>query len=954
MSSVAPAGDLSVVVTAPGAGRSARPGLLALRGSLEDAAAAGLDIQVVVACERADLETRAVIDRWVRELADLQVAVVRVDVDDADEGRLRDEGIAAATGAIIAWADARDLCSRAWLRRAYQAVRQVPASQADAVIAHPGHVVRFDAVPTTVWTQPDSTDVRAGELVWFNPWHPWAAMRREVADAHPYPTDRPANGYGSNDWVWNAQTHLAGVRHVAVAGTSVFSGRPSALPDAVDVDGSVLPPMADLVDRSVAVRELEQLRHPHPSDHAESAESTSSSGRLRRLAGRVGAKVSAPEPAASSVSPVSPSGLDADLLADWYAARRLQPRLPDPSSADVMSCDATGRDLRFVSDRLAYWEAVDRLGGRVDAVFVVFDPADDAVATALQAHVEVMRRHRPDAAIAVVVTGPEGGASIPVEGVVVVDLAAHGLWEPFAVKVLAALVVQTRPQTVHVIGAGAGLRLVEEFGGTIVHHTSLYVSALSPGLTSDPEHGRVALAGSSPRLLTYVHAVFADSQTLIDDLVELDGLPSALFVHADPRTGAAAPAFDAAVATTPAYLPRAHGVRRMPLHYWATPETAARLSAEPVDVALHTGSNGRSNFGDVLQNKNGIAVWQRLGRRVTVFFPRYAGSSPERVEQLRRWYPADDVVFVGEYAEAVPEGLVEFEPVAGTQHLQVVGGGYLNRFWGRDNVRLIDALADDLGVERIVFAGLQIDSTVVPALRDLGVAHDVAAFGLRDRRSLALAQRELADLNPIYTFDDLTEMMVDWTAVGTARDPQPGAADRPTRLAIHVNTSDYAGGDTALQRWSDLLQRVRDRFERLEVTVINSFSDEYPIVRDSLDSVARMAEGFGFDRFEVVNLATAALDCDFGAGLPAVAEPLRHMDLCLASSYHTALFMGLLGVPTYLVGNNDYFSWKAELFGLPPVEEFLADPTRYRLRLDDDLAARAAWMQALPDVAAGH
>lgn len=405
-------------------------------------------------------------------------------------------------------------------------------------------------------------------------------------------------------------------------------------------------------------------------------------------------------------------------------------------------------------------------------------------------------------------------------------------------------------------------------------------------------------------------------------------------------------AFDATLEALPGYLPRRTGPgrARAALRYFASPEAAERLARDGSDIVVYTGSNGHSNFGDVLQTKNILAGWQRRSdHHTTLIMPAYAALPAGRAALLESWYPADAVVFATTQAvEARGTGLVEIPPPGGGRMVHVVGGGYLNARWGGEHFPIIDALAHDAGDVPVLFSGLQIDRPALDGFVELARHHRIVQVGLRDHVSLALA-REHLDVPVEFTFDDLTEIFQDWARAAVGHERRPG----PTRVAVHMNTSDYAGGERALAMWRSILHEVAATLPGCELTLLHAYDDARLEVRDTLDTVTALAEDMPFSTFTVLDIAKASLEYRFGEGLPAALRPILDIDLVLSSSYHTALFGALMGKPAYLMGASEYFRQKAQLFRLPELSEFLAAPGDYLLDIPEELAARAAWLERL-------
>ena len=392
----------------------------------------------------------------------------------------------------------------------------------------------------------------------------------------------------------------------------------------------------------------------------------------------------------------------------------------------------------------------------------------------------------------------------------------------------------------------------------------------------------------------------------------------------------------------PGYLSPPGDAPAMSGFHWYADDAARSLLAagEPL-VLLYTGSNGHSNFGDILQTKNIVQYWQRRGdRHPVLFLPRFAAAERGRDAALRRWLCCDHIVYFSPapWRDSGATNLSPLSPPLSDSMLHVVGGGYLNAMWGASHAEAIDAIASDFSAD-ILTSGLQIDAAAIPLLEQLGSKHTMVGIGLRDHGSLELALEHLTV--PVFdTFDDLTEVLREWAGDASAR------TDGDRRVAIHMNTSDYAGGTDARNRWNEILQLVAAT-QPDEVILLSSYADARSEVRDTVRTVADLAEHFPFCDVRVLDLAKAALEWRPGSTMPQLLDPLRGVSFGVSSSYHTALLLGMLAVPTYLVGANSYFAQKAELFQLPSFSEFLAEPSKHVLDPSHRIEARAAWVDQL-------
>lgn len=406
------------------------------------------------------------------------------------------------------------------------------------------------------------------------------------------------------------------------------------------------------------------------------------------------------------------------------------------------------------------------------------------------------------------------------------------------------------------------------------------------------------------------------------------------------------------------YLPAESGTTRG-LHLWrwhAAPDTQRLLAGDAPTVLIYTGSNGHSNFGDILQTKNIVRYWRDRGEATPVLFlPAFAARPAGRDQDLMRWLGAEHVVFFGpETDEDLGERLPPLPPRNTSSLLHVVGGGYLNEMWGAQHLAAITAIAESFSVRGIVMSGLQLDASAIPPLEAVASRHPVLALGVRDHASLQLVKA--STLPAVDTFDDLIEVLDEWAADRPAPDPQ-----RIGPVVIHMNTSDYAGGEKARAVWLRLLRQIAshpasgsshgpESGQLPEVIVLSAYADHRPDVHDALRTIADLAEDFPFTAFRVIDIAKVALSADLGQGLPPELAILSSARFAVTSSYHTALMMTALGVPSYLVGANGYFAQKAGLFRLASFEDFLADPRAQLLDLTLGREARRKWIATLNEI----
>jgi glycosyltransferase involved in cell wall biosynthesis len=265
--------DVTVVVTGHREGPVAEPTLTALGRALDEAAAAGVAVEVVAVLDRADEETAAV---FARSLADdgtvgRRASARIVTTDHGDPGAARNQGVRVSTAPWVCMLDADNLPTRAWLVTAHR----VASGHGAPCVVHPEHLVIFGE-RWQAWPQlsTDHPGFRVQNFYDRTYWDTFCLAAREVFDAVPYAPTSAASGLGPEDWHWGMQTVHAGIEHLVAPGTALlYRVKASASVQDGHVEArSLLPPSSLLVDPAVATYdegpEVERARVLDPLQEA--------------------------------------------------------------------------------------------------------------------------------------------------------------------------------------------------------------------------------------------------------------------------------------------------------------------------------------------------------------------------------------------------------------------------------------------------------------------------------------------------------------------------------------------------------------------------------------------------------------------------------------------------------------------------------------------------------------
>ncbi|TYL51607.1 glycosyltransferase family 2 protein [Nocardioides sp. BGMRC 2183] len=211
--------DLTLVVTVHDETAVCGPTMQSAEAAIAAARAAGLDVQQIVALDRATDATRAYFqqtrfDQWDRRSFDV-----------GDLGKVRNAVLPQTDGRYVAFLDADDLFSENWLASGV-AYLQDREARSETAIAHPELNVIFDAEQSVlVNIDQDSPLFTPHQLYLRNPYDALCIAAREAFLDVPYRPNDIAAGLAFEDWTWGIETMSRGWRHVVVPDTIIFKRR---------------------------------------------------------------------------------------------------------------------------------------------------------------------------------------------------------------------------------------------------------------------------------------------------------------------------------------------------------------------------------------------------------------------------------------------------------------------------------------------------------------------------------------------------------------------------------------------------------------------------------------------------------------------------------------------------------------------------------------------------------
>ena len=207
-----PVPSITAVLNVHREGSLADSSLRSIVQAREEAAAAGIEVEILVAADCSDADTL----NYLKIAPKLGARVLELRVDDL--GMARNAAVAAGRGRFFAFLDGDDIWCRDWLAKAYHSATAAP----EITIWHPEANLYFGPGRKPHWMMHHDIDTALGDWVLSGLKNHWTSLSfapREVYERVPYHRTDLKAGFGYEDWCWNAETVSHGYLHRAVPGT---------------------------------------------------------------------------------------------------------------------------------------------------------------------------------------------------------------------------------------------------------------------------------------------------------------------------------------------------------------------------------------------------------------------------------------------------------------------------------------------------------------------------------------------------------------------------------------------------------------------------------------------------------------------------------------------------------------------------------------------------------------
>jgi len=211
--------DLSVIVTAHNESVVSGPTIRSADMAIARARAAGFRVEAIIALDCATQECRAyfnqpAFDHW-----------TRIEVQQGDLGRARNEVIGKCSGDNIAFLDADDLFSENWLDEGLKLIK-AGVHVGERRIVHPELNWLFDG-EASVYVKIDQDDplFSPHHFAFTNYYDSLCMSPREAHLECPYVHRDIPNGLSFQDWQYSVETMAAGYIHRSARDTIIFKRR---------------------------------------------------------------------------------------------------------------------------------------------------------------------------------------------------------------------------------------------------------------------------------------------------------------------------------------------------------------------------------------------------------------------------------------------------------------------------------------------------------------------------------------------------------------------------------------------------------------------------------------------------------------------------------------------------------------------------------------------------------
>ncbi|NIA11341.1 MAG: hypothetical protein GWP10_16845, partial [Nitrospiraceae bacterium] len=221
------------------------------------------------------------------------------------------------------------------------------------------------------------------------------------------------------------------------------------------------------------------------------------------------------------------------------------------------------------------------------------------------------------------------------------------------------------------------------------------------------------------------------------------------------------------------------------------------------------------------------------------------------------------------------------EPKINLKVLHVYGGGFLNEFWGRASIEVIENALNAFKPKYYVISGQQISPLVSNIFKRHVEIYNPDIIGVRDYDSLKVCKN--VNVPAEFSWDDGSDLILSLKKQLTQLNP-------PNSVYLHINLSNYVLSKSSFNEFiADITSVSGDK--KSKFVLLNAYNRKSIAVKDTLKSIEYLGLEDIIPSFKVLDLVSSVFLHDS----KPLMEMLRNSPprFVLSNSYHVALTFSL-------------------------------------------------------------
>lgn len=363
------------------------------------------------------------------------------------------------------------------------------------------------------------------------------------------------------------------------------------------------------------------------------------------------------------------------------------------------------------------------------------------------------------------------------------------------------------------------------------------------------------------------------------------------------------------------------------------------IEISPKDVLLSGGYSGHANFGDVAQLKSVISWYKKRDSEVIVVIRLDSIYDKAFISKLYEWFDVKGFIFYSPTILDVSKYDLFISKEFMCTNFHLYGGGMINTFWAKYIIDLTQSIIERFQVKDYVISGQQIDTFGAKLLVEHFKEYHPSIVGVRDRESFNNLEEH--NLNVVFSFDDAYEEL------NILKESFNVQESLKQEIYLHFNLSPYVSENLHefIDNITNSLSIIKKKYPNARYKLLLTYLDSRILsIVDTLGVIGTLDYHFDMDEVTIINLASISLKSKAKSKINIASN-----SIVLATSYHTAMFMQLLGLKVYMFAGNEYYEQKRAGLELESVslDNVLEDDISKYVDEDKRQQSRAVWLGKL-------